>query len=152
MSSHHCYIIVASCVITGVGGLQTVTIEELMDHTQVTDAQLDTEIEDIQLYMLAAHFDDYSTYPLVLGLNASEQQDVRTAAVLHNTQTAMFEALRLWKKLNPDGATFRALVEIVLGMGKQDLALHICTVCGEVRIHLNLRWNSLSDLQSTLTN
>ena len=72
------------------------------------------------------------------GLNASEQQDVRTAAALHNTQTAMSEALRLWKNHDPDGATFRALVEIVLGLGKQDLALHICTMCGKVRIHLNL--------------
>ena len=107
----------------GVCGLKTVTIEELKDRTNVTDSQLDTEIEETDLLSLAAYFNNIETFPVLLGLSPAEQQDVKYALVLNDMQTAMFLALRLWRKANPDAATYRALVEIVLRMGVNGTAI-----------------------------
>ena len=99
------------------------TIEELKDRTNVTDSQLDTEIEETDLLSLAAYFNNIETVPLLLGLSPAEQQDVKYAFVLSDMQTAMFLALRLWRKPNPSAATYRALVEIVLRMGVNGTAI-----------------------------
>ena len=99
------------------------TIEELKDHTNVTDSQLNTEIEEADMIFLAAYFNNIETFPLLLGLNPAEQQDVKYAFFLHDMRTAMFLALRLWKKANPGAATYRALVEIVLRMGVNGTAI-----------------------------
>ena len=37
------------------------TIEELKDRTNVTDSQLDTEIEEADMILLAVHFDGVET-------------------------------------------------------------------------------------------
>ena len=99
------------------------TIEELKDRTNVTDSQLDTEIEERDMILLAAYFNNIETFPLLLGLNPAEQQDVKYALVLNDMQTAMFLVLRLWRKANPGAATYRALVEIVLRMGVNGTAI-----------------------------
>ena len=99
------------------------TIEELKDRTNVTDSQLDTEIEEADMIFLAAYFNNIETFPLLLGLNPAEQQDVKYALVLNDMRTAMFHALRLWRKANPGAATYRALVEIVLRMGVNSIAI-----------------------------
>ena len=104
-------------------GLKTVTIEELKDRTKVTDSQLDSEIEEADLLSLAVYFNNIETVPILLGLNPAEQQDVKYAFFLHDMQTAMFLALRLWRKPNPGDATYRALVEIVLRLGVNGTAI-----------------------------
>ena len=92
-------------------------------HTNVTDSHLDMEIEETDLLSLAAYFNNIETFPVLLGLSPAEQQDVKYAFVLNDMQTAMFLALRLWRKANPGAATYRALVEIVLRMGVNGTAI-----------------------------
>ena len=99
------------------------TIEELKDRTKVTDSQLDSEIEEADLLSLAVYFNNIETVPILLGLNPAEQQDVKYAFFLNDMQTAMFLALRLWRKPNPGAATYRALVEIVLRLGVNGTAI-----------------------------
>ncbi len=92
----------------------------------MTNSQLDTEIEETDMIILASHFDNVETYPVQLGLDPSERQDVTITASNYNTRTAIDKALRLWKQHNPGAATYRALVMIVLRMGKEALAFEIC--------------------------
>ncbi len=102
------------------------TIGELKERTKVTDSQLDTEIKETDMIILAAHFDNVETYPVQLGLDPSERRDVTIIASNYDTRTAMDKALRLWRQHNPGAATYRALVKIVLRMGKEALAFKIC--------------------------
>ncbi len=113
-------------VLPGAGGPRTVTIEELKERTKVTDSQLDTEIKETDMIILAAHFDNVDTYPVQLGLRPAEQSDIRIAQLVNGTQTAMDKALRLWRQHNPGAATYRALVMIVLRTGKVDVATEVC--------------------------
>ena len=99
------------------------TIEELKDRTRVTDSQLDSEIEEADMILLAKHFDNAETLSVQLRLNPSQRKDVKNVAFLDDTQIAVDKALRLWRKPNPDAATYRALVEIVLRMGVNGMAI-----------------------------
>ncbi|XP_064401070.1 uncharacterized protein LOC135347118 isoform X4 [Halichondria panicea] len=111
---------------SGAGGPRTVTIEELKEHTKVTDSQLDTEIKKRDMLDLADHFDNVDTYAVQLGLSPAEQSDVRIAQLANGAQVAMDKALRLWRQHNPGAATYRALVEMLLRMGKEALAFEVC--------------------------
>ncbi len=113
-------------ILPGAGGPRTVTIEELKERTKVTDSQLDTEIKETDMIVLAAHFDGVETYPVQLGLRPAEQSDIRIAQLANGTEAAMDKALRLWRQHNPGAATYRALVMIVLRMRKEELAFKIC--------------------------
>ena len=99
------------------------TIEELKDHTKVTDSQLDNEIEEADMILLAVHFDNVETLSVQLRLTPADRQDVKEAKSQYDTQTAVDKALRLWRKANPGAATYRALVEIVLRMGVNGTAI-----------------------------
>ena len=98
-------------------------IEELKAHTNVTNAQLDTEIEDCDMILLAVHLDNVETLSVQLRLTPADRQDVRNTEFLLGTQSAVDKALRLWRKANPGAATYRALVEIVLRMGVNGTAI-----------------------------
>ncbi|XP_064400734.1 protein NLRC3-like isoform X2 [Halichondria panicea] len=111
---------------SGAGGPRTVTIEELKERTQVTDSQLDTEIEDTDLIILADHFDNIETYSTLFELTNSKKQDIIDEKMRYNTQAAMSLAMKLWKRRNPAAATYRALVEIVLSLRKVDVATTVC--------------------------
>ena len=100
------------------------TIDELKDRTNVTNSQLDTEIEERDMILLAAHFKvNTETLSVQLELTPADQQDVEDGAFRFKTQTAVDKALRLWRKANPGAATYRALVEIVLRMGVNGTAI-----------------------------
>ena len=99
------------------------TIEKLKASTKVTDSQLDTEIEEADMILLAKNFDNVETLSVQLRLTPADRQDVKDAKLQYNTQTAVDKALRLWRKANPGAATYRALVEIVLRLGVNSTAI-----------------------------
>ncbi len=102
------------------------TIEELKERTKVTDSQLDTEIEETDMIVLADHFDNIETYSTLFELTDSKKQDVIDEKIRYDTQTAMSLAMKLWRRRNPAAATYRALVEIVLSLRKVDVATKVC--------------------------
>ena len=105
-------------------GLKTSTIKELKACAKVSDFELDTEIEEREMILLATHFKvDIETLSVQLELTPADQQDVKDVAFRCDTSTAVDKALRLWRKANPSAATYRALVEIVLRMGKNGVAI-----------------------------
>ena len=104
------------------------TIDVLKRRTGVSDAQLDTEVIDHDLPILAGCFDNYNDYVDMLGLKAHERADVWRAELLENShQAAMREVLRRWRTPNPVAATYRALLNAVIRLpGKQRIAEDIC--------------------------
>ena len=62
-----------------------------------------------------------------LGLTPSQQADIKDLAFRRGTQIAVSEALRLWREPNPYTATYRALVEVLLDLGKGEVAVEVCT-------------------------
>ncbi len=92
----------------------------------MTNSQLDTEIEETDMIILAAHFDHIGTYSTLFGPKNSQQQDVIDEKIRYDTQVAMSLAMKLWRRRNPAAATYRALVEIVLSLRKVDVATEVC--------------------------
>ena len=97
-----------------------------MSNFNVSSDQLDLEIKESDVAYLAAHFDDVKLYVKVLGLTDSEQVDVRATAHLSGNQVAMAECLSLWRQHNPSIATLRTLVNILLELRKENVAVKIC--------------------------
>ena len=81
---------------------------------------------DSRLDSLADQFNNVDTYAVQLGLSPAEQSDVRIAQLANGTQVAMDKALRLWRQHNPGAATYRALVEMLLRIGKEAIAVAVC--------------------------
>ena len=92
----------------------------------MTDAQLDCQILKKDFLKLSIHFDNVETYLVHLGLNPSQQRDIKDLAVTRGTQIAMSEALRRWREPNPYTATYRMLVKILLDLGKGEVAVRVC--------------------------
>ncbi len=110
-------------VVIGAGGLRTVTVEELKERTKVTDSQLDEQIDQKDIFKLSNHFGNVDDYMIYLELTPSQQRCVKD---LRNTQSAVAEALMLWRKRNPSAATYRALIKIVLNANDSQLAISLC--------------------------
>ena len=92
----------------------------------VSTTQVNTEITEHDLQGLAECFDNVDTYLNKLQLNEGQQTDIKDLAYRHNTQTAMVEALKLWRQPNPFAATFQALLEILLELKRGDVAVKVC--------------------------
>ncbi|XP_064385260.1 uncharacterized protein LOC135334127 isoform X2 [Halichondria panicea] len=100
-----------------------VTLQELVEQYNLTDEQLNSEIEVPDTPELALCFDDVELYSSAMGLAIAEQADVNQS---RGTQAAMMKCLQIWKQHNPSQATYRALLDIALRLGKGDTAHQIC--------------------------
>ena len=107
-------------------GTNTLTVEDLKRRTGVSDAQLDTEIIEHDLHDLGRCFDEVETYLYKLKLTAGQQTDVKDLAFRCNTAVAMAEALKLWRQPNPFDTTFRKLLDVLLDLGRGDVAKKVC--------------------------
>ncbi len=93
----------------------------------VTDEQLDREIEQDDLALLAMHFDDVELYLNPLKLTDNEQVDVRRDTYLsRSNQVGVINCLSIWRGHEPSEATFRTLIRILLELGKDGIATKIC--------------------------
>ncbi len=105
-------------------GLSTQPVlQRLMDRNQLSATQINREIQQKHIPFLAAYFDSPKFYVDVMGLTPGEQNDVMKEAT---TQLAMIECLKIWKKKNCSRATFRALLEMLVGLSKEAIAAQVC--------------------------
>ncbi len=58
-----------------------------------------------------------------MGLTTAEEADVKES---RGNQVAMMKCLQIWKERDPSQATYRALLDIVLRLGKGETADKIC--------------------------
>ena len=122
---HATIIILIEVMIRGRPPANRITFQELTRQYSLTDEQLNSKIEDSDTPKLALCFDYLEIYLNAMGLALAEQTDVKESHRIYDTQTSMMKCLKIWKK-HTSQATYRALLDIVLGVGKGDTAHHIC--------------------------
>ncbi len=101
-------------------------LQELMRRYNLTDEQLNRKIINSDFSYLAKYFDDVEIYSNAMELDPAEQADVKRLYHSEGSQAAMMKCLKTWKQHNSSRATYRALLGIVLSLGKGDTADHIC--------------------------
>ena len=104
----------------------TITLEKLVETYSMSSKQLNCNLKERDITHLAYHFDSVELYLGVFELTAAEKADLKATAYLHGTQTAMSKCLSFWRSHNPSAATLRALLEILLSIGKEHIASKIC--------------------------
>ena len=97
-----------------------------MSRYSLTDKQLNSEIGDSDIPYLAEYFDGVKIYASAMGLTPAQQADVNRLYCNEGTQVAMTECLILWKRHDPFAATYKALLELLLGLRKDEIADNIC--------------------------
>ena len=108
------------------GGHGPLTVEKLTEMYGMTSDQLDCEIEEEDMIILAGYFDNIEFYLDKLRLTAAEQADVKFKKVTEGSQIAMNYCLSLWKRHNPSTATLKKLLEILLSLRKEEIASKVC--------------------------
>ncbi len=61
-----------------------------------------------------------------LDLTPANLDDVTDVTRRYGNQAGVAHALRMWRRVNPSRATFRALVEVAIGLRRGDTATDIC--------------------------
>ena len=61
-----------------------------------------------------------------LNLTPADRDGVTDVTRHYGNQAGVAHALRAWQRVNPSRATFRALVEIAIGLRRGDTATDIC--------------------------
>ena len=107
--------------------VKTTTMNELKTHLELTNYQLNLQIEEEDMLKISAHFENVESYLVQLGLSTSQQTDIKDLASRRGTQIAMCEALRLWSEPNPYAATYRALLDRLIDLGKGEVAAKVCS-------------------------
>ena len=108
------------------GAHETTSLEKLTEIYSISSDQLKIEIENSDMILLAAYFDDVEYYLDILGLTPAEQKDIKLKKVSEGTQIAMYHCLLVWKRHNPSRATLRTLLEILLSLKKEETASYVC--------------------------
>ncbi len=127
------------CTSIIIGPANRVTLQDLVSRYSLTDQQLDSEIVDSDIPYMTEYFDGVKIYSRAMGLTPAEQADVNKLYCYEGTQVAMTECLILWKRHDPSGATYKALLELLLRLRKDKIADDICqhlTQCEYSRIRI----------------
>ena len=82
---------------------------------------------------MAEKFDQVELYVRAFGLVVMDQLDVRQYAKEYDDATAICECLSYWKQQNPSGATIKALLDVLLRLGKKQVAQSICDFFSSVK-------------------
>ncbi len=109
-----------------------VTLQELMRRYKLTDEQLNSKIKSSNISSLATSFKDMEFYLSAMELSPDEQADVTMLRHSQGTLEAIINCLKIWRRRDPSRATYRALLDIVLRLGKGETADNICgqlTLC-----------------------
>ena len=106
--------------------MKTTTLDELLTDYRFSPEHLGCEIDEKDHIYLSRYFDDVELYLRPFGLSIVEQDQVREMALKHGTQVAVSDILSLWTRRDIFAATLRALLEILLSLGKEKIASSVC--------------------------
>ncbi len=84
------------------------------------------EITQDDVAELAGFFDDVELYIDFCGLTTGEQTTVNEKKHSSGNHVAMIKCLTIWRTKNPKAATFQALLNFALRLGKGEIAGQIC--------------------------
>ena len=99
------------------------TLQGLINHYNLIDEQLNSEIKKADTPFIAKYLDNVELYSSAMGLTPAEEADVKES---RGNQVAMIKCLQIWKERDPSQATYRALLDIALSLGKGNTADQIC--------------------------
>ena len=102
-----------------------VTLQELKDHTGVTDKQLQLQCSDEHLEQIAYKIGNWTSYAFILKLEEWQVQSVKVNLELDYLHKIM-EVLKMWKKNNVHNATYLSLVRGCLKAGDGIVAGDVC--------------------------
>ncbi len=111
----------------------------------MTDEQLNSEIVGSDIPNLASYFDGVVIYSCTMGLKPSELADVEDLSYRKGIQIAMTKCLILWKRHDPVAATYKALLELLLRLSKEEIADQICphlTKCDNYILYYNHNYSN----------
>ena len=91
----------------------------------MSDQLLDREIKDEEFHIIGRYFDMLSGLPERLHLTRAEYADVKDTVHREGTQSGVAHALKLWRRVDPSKATFRALLDIVISLRRGDISADI---------------------------
>ncbi len=111
--------------------MATYTLQALKERTEITDALLDSRLEESKLWELAGHLGNYEVYVGVpgFGLNSNKADiaDLKDCASANGHQYAMKKAFEKWLDVSYDKViTYRVLVEILIELRKGTVAEAVC--------------------------
>ena len=98
-------------------------LQQIMNKCQLSTSQINREIQQKDIPFLAAKFNIVELYVDAMELSPGEQNDVSKKL---NTQLAMIECLKIWKRRKLSQATFRALLEMLVELKKEEIANQVC--------------------------
>ncbi len=96
-----------------------------MDKYQLTAVQVDREIQQEDIPILAAYFDHVEHYVDVMELTPGEHHDVRRKG-FNSNHLAMIECMKIWKRKMRSQATFKVLLKMLVMLKKEAIANQIC--------------------------
>lgn len=95
-------------------------IKVFQDNTGVSDRALNREIEQTDLPFVADCVSSTELYTKALKLSGGEVTDVKRIEALSGVRIAMQECLGKWKSHTPFGATFRALLRVMISLNNME--------------------------------
>ncbi len=98
----------------------------LMERYCLTENQLNCKIGQDDITLLAKHFDQIELYLDLMNLSLAEKDDVVNTLHARGNQIAMIKCLSLWKAKDSFKATYVALLEMLLGLEKGEIANNVC--------------------------
>ncbi len=103
-------------------------LQALKERTNVTDEQLDSRLENSELWELAGHLGNFEVYVGEPGfnLNKAEIADLKKCVGDNGHQHAMTMALEKWLDVSRVKVTYRVLVNILLELRKGIAAEEVC--------------------------
>ena len=105
----------------------TVTLDQLMIHTGVTDRDLTQQTTEEALSLIAPHISNWRSYATALQLTDPETQQINTDGNLNVHMKAVL-VLKQWRRRCGFRATYKRLVEVCLRLNDAVLAEEVCRV------------------------
>ena len=103
----------------------TLTLDQLLCHTGITEERIDQECTNDNLSKIAPHLTNWLKYGKALRLTDLEIQEIHTNLLLDATMKA-HKVLQRWHQANSFQATYRRLIEVCLEHRDVIVAKEIC--------------------------
>ena len=125
--------------------MAAITLEELLKQVDLRPEKLDEPTSDDHLLKIALFLTSWRTVAPHLGLSEIDMDDVEQEG--KSEQEKRQRALQKWKHKLSRKATYRKLVEVLLSLGKADVADEICGLLkGMSEMNMYHIWMSIHSL------
>ena len=104
--------------------MASITFKELIAHVGISADELNKECSDDHITAISLFLANWQTVAPHLGLTEVDEEDVKEEKT--KPQDKRYKSLQKWKTKNGFKATYTVLVEVLLKIGRADLAEKVC--------------------------